>query len=161
MAILKLRMLFLKYWEISQQVGDIGFVRFFDSINQYSQPRNQWKTINLIWNTHMKRSYYSTSSSMEPTDDRSWDVKTFQAGVVAVGFAVVLNCLVSLSFRIILSELLFHHCRLVAHYRYLNYLHQKRHCQRAMVVMNLEKGRRSKIWVSKAIEKQSKYLVGF
>ena len=75
---------------------------------------------------------------MEPTDDKSWDVKTFRAGVVAVVFAVVLNCLMLLLFRIVLNEPLFHHCKSVDRFRYLNYLHLIRHCQRVMVVMNLE-----------------------
>lgn len=58
--------------------------------------------------------------------------------VVAVEFAVVLNCLVSLLFQKALSEPLSHRCRSVGRCRYLNYLRLKRHCQRAMVVMNLK-----------------------
>lgn len=85
----------------------------------------------------MRRFGCSISSSTEPTGDRSWDVRTFLVGVVAVAFAVVLNCLVSLWCRIVLNEPLSHHCRSVDRCRYLNYLRRTRHCQRAMVVMNL------------------------
>lgn len=86
----------------------------------------------------MRRFGCSISSSTEPTDDRSWDVRTFLVGVVAVAFAVVLNCLVSLWCRRVLNEPLSHRCRSVDRCRYLNYLRRTRRCQRAMVVMNLE-----------------------
>lgn len=112
----------------------------------------------------MKHSYCSISSSTELSDDRSWDVRMFQV-VVAVAFAVVLNCLVSLSFRKALSAPLSRRCRSAGHCRYLNYLRLTHRCQRAMVVMNLKVNKMKKKSLESTREKQltnsQNILVGF
>lgn len=109
----------------------------------------------------MRRFGCSISSSTEPTDDRSWDVRTFLVGVVAVAFAVVLNCLVSLWCRRVLNEPLSHRCRSVDRCRYLNYLRRTRRCQRAMVVMNLEMTQKSENQSTSQKRGSQNILVGF
>jgi hypothetical protein len=99
--------------------------------------------------TYMKHFYCSTSSSKEPTDDKSWDVRTFQVAV-AVAFAVVLNCLMSLSFRTVQGAPLSHHCISVGRFRYSSCPRRRRRCQRATVVMNL-KAKKKKISVKNKI----------
>lgn len=91
----------------------------------------------ILCDTHMKHSYCSINSSAELSDDRSWDVRMFREAV-AVVFAVVLKCLVSLSFPKAPSAPLSHRCILVGRFRYLNYLRLRRHCRRGLVVMNLK-----------------------
>lgn len=112
------------------------------------------------FDTHMRRFGCSISSSTEPTGDRSWDVRTFLVGVVAVAFAVVLNCLVSLWCRRVLNEPLSHRCRSVGRCRYSSYLRRTRRCQRAMVVMNLAMTEEKRKSIDESKARQSKYFGG-
>lgn len=109
----------------------------------------------------MKHSYCSISSSTEPTDDRSWDVRMFQVAV-AVAVAVVLNCLVSLWCRRGRGAPWSPHCRSAGRCRYSSCPRPRRRCRRAMVVTSLEGNKKLGEHQprSKSIEKQSKYFGG-
>lgn len=91
--------------------------------------------------TYKRHSCCSINFSMELFGDKSWDARMFQAAVVAVVFAVLLNCLLLLSFQKAPDELLSHRCKSVGHCRCLSCQHLRLRCLLEMVVTNLEENK--------------------